>query len=441
MIFPVLTLAILTPTLAFRDEWTVTALDAAFPFDGARYEGGAIHDPSIVLFGDTYVMVNTSGRELAPLSTSQDLKTWKEHGPILDPQPEWLQKAIPQHRSVWAPTPIKVGSELRIYYCASARFGSNTSYIGFAVNKTFDPTKPLEGWEDRGMLVQSKADESDFNAIDPEVLIGPDGRHWMTYGSYWSGIFQVELDADSGALKHPGQAHRHVASNSERGNPLEAPVMMYHDGYYYLVVTYGLAAQGIRSTYRMVCGRSKSPEGPFLGFDEKPMTEGGNASLLKSSQPMFGPGGGNFFQDAAGDWWMAYHYYDGRRFWHGELWGAPTLQIRRVVWLDGWPLPGLPAGVSLERANDLSGKWRFQTDFGHVLDLTIQSNGKTTLGDRTGDWKRDGNHLILSWPANDAPGGAWVDTLVIDSSNRYAVGRNQNGIVIRAIQLEDEASR
>lgn len=441
MILSVLTLAILTPQIAARDEWQTTALDAAFPYDGARYEGGAIHDPSIVLFGDTYVMVNTSGRELAPLSTSKDLKVWKEHGPILDPQPQWLLTAIPQHRSVWAPTPIRVGDELRIYYCASARFGSNTSYIAYAVNKKFNPARPLEGWEDRGLLVQSKAEESDFNAIDPEVLIGPDGRHWMTYGSYWGGIFQVELDPTTGALKHPGQAHRHVASNAERGNPLEAPVMMYHKGYYYLVVTYGLAAQGIRSTYRMVCGRSKSPQGPFLGFDDKPMTEGGHASLLKSSEPMYGPGGGNFFQDADCAWWMAYHYYDGRRFWHGDLWGAPTLQIRRVVWQDGWPLPGLPAGVNLEAADSILGTWQFQTDFGHVLDLTLKPDGTSVLGERKGTWSREGDLLKLSWPADDAPDGAWVDSLVIDPSNRYAVGRNQNGIIIRAIQREHEPAR
>lgn len=219
--------------------------------------------------------------------------------------------------------------------------------------------------------------------------------------------------------------------------------MFFHDGWYYLGVTYGLAAQGVRSTYRMVVGRSKAPEGPYLGFDGKPMAEGGHTALLKSSTPMFGPGGGNYFTDSKGELWMAYHYYDGRRHWVRDLWGAPTLQVRKVVWgSDGWPLPGLPAGVSLKKGDGMvEGEWDIQVDFGRVDRMELKKGGALLQNKREGSWEASGSNLELKWPSPDAEGGAWVDTLVLDETRQFAVGRNQGGVVIRAIKRNVQATR
>ena len=173
---------------------------------------------------------------------------------------------------------------------------------------------------------------------------------------------------------HPSKPPIHVASNTaEKGNPLEAAAQCDHEGYYYLFVTYGLAAQGIRSTYRMVVGRSKNPEGPYLGYDGTPIVDGGHPDVLKSSPPMIGPGGGNIFRDAHGEWCMAIHYYDATRYWRA-VWGRPTLQVRPIVWgADGWPLPGLPKGIQFSGAKPVTlvGSWTCQTDFAdpHILSL------------------------------------------------------------------------
>lgn len=444
MLLPLVTMALVTPELLKSPDqsgWMKDALGSAFPFDGARYPGGGVHDPSIVRFGNTYVMVKTSGNEFCPVSTSSDLKEWVENGPILKKRPDWLSTAIPRHSSIWAPAPVKVGKDLRVYYCASARFGQNTSYIGYAECKDFDPLKPTSGWVDKGKLVESDSGSSNFNAIDPDVLTGPDGRQWMVYGSYWSGIYQVEIDPANGGIKNPGEAHRHVASNNESGNPLEAPVMFFKNGYYYLGVTYGLAAQGIRSTYRMMVGRSKEPTGPFLGFDGKPMTEGGHTILLKGSSPMFAPGGGNYFVGDDGELWMAYHFYDGREYWTDDKWGAPTLQIRKVMWgNDGWPLPGLPAGLELiDSGGDLTGFWKVQVDFGRVRDLEVKKDGSLRLDRQVGSWKVEGKTLSFTWPDENAPSGTWTDTLTLDPTRQYAVGRNQSGVVIRAIKANVQA--
>lgn len=415
-----------------------------FPFDDTRFEGADFHDPSIVEFKGDCLLFCTSRNEFCPVWSSHDLMHWRTEGPILPDQPEWLKEAIP-HRSIWAPAPLIVGDKLRVYYCASERFGVNTSYIGMAENDHFDPAHPTAGWVDKGKIIESHADKDKFNAIDPDALVGPDGRHWMVYGSYWDGIFLVELDPATGLLKDPAKPPLHVASNTgERGNPLEDPCLRYHDGYYYLYVTYGLAAQGVRSTYRMMVGRSKDPEGPYLGFDGKPMTEGGHAEILKSSPPMFAPGGGNVFQDAKGNWFLAYHYYDGTRHWVRDLWGKPTLQMRPIVWgPDGWPLPDLPQGVELEgRPRDsVAGKWLHQADFSDVAELDLEPGGVARLPGQTGRWELSGDRLQLHWPKADAPGEAWVDTLTLDETRQYYVGRNQSGAIIRGIRVDAKARK
>ncbi len=422
-----------------QSEWVVPIAQGgnAFPYDDVKYLGSDVHDPSIVQFGDQKIMFATSRGDFVPLWTSKDGLKWIFGGPVLPEFPEWLKRAIPQQKSVWAPAPIRLGNKLRVYYCASLKFGSNTSFIGLVENLNFDPKQPTKGWLDRGMLVESDEGKSDFNAIDPDVMMGPDGRQWMVYGSYWGGIYQRELDPSTGLLKDPSAAHVHVASNAdERGNPLEAPTQCYHDGKYYLFVTYGLAAQGIRSTYRMMVGRSDQPAGPYLGQDGRSMAEGGHTDLLKSSPPMFGPGGGNVFQDKHGEWWLAYHFYDATRHWRPDMWGRPTLQMRKIVWQDGWPLPGLPFGIELLKPKfpSIVGVWRHQADFSDTAEMTIAADGSMTVGQQHGTWKREGDQLHLFWPSN-VQSQAATDSLKLDETEQFYVGRNQAGRVIRGIKV------
>jgi arabinan endo-1,5-alpha-L-arabinosidase len=404
---------------------------AVFPLDDVHPPEMDVHDPSVALVGKTYCLFATSRGDFCPIWTSPDRVHWKFGGPILSQAPEWLREAVPNSGSVWAPAPLVVGDKLRVYYCASQKFGSNTSFIGMAECDSFDPEHPAAGWVDHGKLIESDAGKDNFNAIDPDVCIGPDGRHWMVYGSYWSGIYEVELDPVSGLLKS-GAALVHVASNTqEKGNPLEAPFLRYHNGLYYLFVTYGLAAQGVRSTYRTVVGRSSNPEGPFVGFDGTPMTEGGHADLLKSSPPMFGPGGGNMFEDENGDWWLAYHYYDSTRHWVRDMWGKPTLQIRRVVWgEDGWPLAGLPDSVRIElgRHHSFDGTWLLQEDFGDPVELTIARDGSFRSGNRAGTWTRSGDGMLMKWATD-------TFQVEVDGSQQFWVGRNSRGAVVRGIKI------
>ena len=92
-----------------------------------------------------------------------------------------------------------------------------------------------------------------WNAIDPNVIVGDNGRVWMTYGSFWDGIQLVELSADDmqtplsepvtiarrKAVGVPQLAEFHAEKGVDAGdNAIEAPFIYRRDGYYYLFVSH-----------------------------------------------------------------------------------------------------------------------------------------------------------------------------------------------------------
>lgn len=406
--------------------------DSVFPGDSTVYPGGeGSHDPTVIEFGGRFFCFCTSGNSFGVMRSSDDMTHWKVEGPILPETPTWLTERY-RHRSLWAPDILVLGKKLRMYYCAS-NWGTNQSVIGLAENDNFNPKKPLEGWHDIGLVMESVPNQDPFNAIDPETIIDESGRHWMFFGSYFGGIYMVELDPTTGKLKNT--SYQLVAKNTgERGNPLEGAAVCRRNGYYYLFVSYGLAGQGVRSTYRIMVGRSKEVTGPFLGLTGTPMTEGGHTEVLKSSPPMFSPGHCDVTQDSNGRWLMPYHFYDGRFHWHGDVWGRPALQIRELLMSDdGWPLPGLPIGYSTPKQKHLSaeGTWTHQADFGDTAKITLKKDGTIQGG---GKWEQHGNDLILHWPRKDDPTQEWTDKLMLAYNGNYYVGRNQAGLIVRGFR-------
>lgn len=418
---------------------------SVFPGDGwVPGHGRHVHDPTVLWIGGRYWCFSTSGNGFGVLRSSEDLGDWVVHGPVVAERPAWLTERIPQHRSIWAPDVLRLpDGRLRLYYCASARFGANDSVIGAMECQRFDAEKPAEVWRDLGKVIESRPGREHFNAIDPETIIDAEGRHWMFFGSFFSGVYVVELDPETGLLKRPQEPELIlVARNSrEPGNPVEAPAVMYREGWYYLFLSYGAAAQGVRSTYRIVVGRSRSVTGPYVDLEGRPMTEGGHTVVLKSSPPMFGPGHCDVFQDAGGRWLLAYHYYDGRRYWVDEKWGLPTLQIRLLIWSeDGWPLAGpvVPEQWAGEEGGEgeVTGRWLHQVDFTDPAELELTVDGRAKWRDREGRWQREGRELMIRWPNAEAPGGEWVDRLYLWPGGKGYVGRNQRGLVIRGARLE-----
>lgn len=407
---------------------------SAFPGDSAVSVGSEhVHDPSVVNIRGTWFVFSTSGDGFGVVRSSKDAKTWRVHGPLGMTTPKWLAGRY-RHRSIWAPDVLVLGEKVRVYYCASD-FGTNRSVIGLAECPKFDPARPTEGWEDRGLVFESKPGDAP-NAIDPETFVDADGRHRMMFGSYFGGIYAVELDPATGLLRHPERPEPLlVAQNTgERGNPLEGVAVCRREGYTYLFVSYGLAAQGVRSTYRIMVGRSKSPTGPFLDAAGKSMAEGGHVELLKGSPPMFSPGHSDVLQAPDGRWLMPYHFYDARSYWSDGKWGLPRLQIRELLWsADGWPLPGLPVEYPHPKgeAKTLTpGLWTLQRDFGEPRTLCLGADGTVREEKRRGTWKLDAGtiHLRLS---DDSP----ILSLQTSYGGTYAVGRDAAGHIVRAARV------
>ncbi len=420
-----------------------TQMVETFPGDGAVCIGGEhAHDPTIVRFGSTYVCFSTSGSGFGLVRKSADLKKWTDCGPILPDMPGWIRDKYPNARSVWAPDILVVGKQVRCYYCVSKQFGSNASVIGLAVNDKFDPSKPTEGWIDKGLLIESVAGTDSFNAIDPETIIDDVGRHWMFYGSYWAGIYLVELDPVSGKVRPGAQPKLAAINNTERGNPLEGAAVIKRGGYYYLFVSYGLAGQGVRSTYRIMVGRSKTADGPYVDATGKPMAEGGHVDVLKTSPPMFSPGHCDVFKDADGRYLMPYHFYDGRRHWVQDKWGLPQLQVRELLWSeDGWPLPGLAVQFDNPVKGKFDtpvGKWIHQADFAQPMAIEILASGKVKADGSNGTWTLKNSKIVFNWTRDDFPDRIWVDSVQLAYDGKYYVGRNDSGMIIRGVRVQEK---
>jgi arabinan endo-1,5-alpha-L-arabinosidase len=307
------------------------------PASGLALSGSItpVHDPAIIKWGDAYHLFSTSHVGEAPglihWRTSPDLHAWTLRGAVFAELPAWAAAQVPGTRGVWAPDVIRADGEHRLYYSIST-FGENTSAIGLATTPTLDPDDPSFGWTDRG-LVFASGDDDDFNAIDPNVLIDDDGAHWMTFGSFWTGIKMIALDPGSGLRSG---RDRDVRSLARRPSPgaVEAPFLIKRAGFYYLFASFDFCCRGADSTYHTVVGRAAAPTGPYLDREGRLMMEGGGSVVLHADMDrtgrFVGPGHAAILREEGADY-IVHHAYAVSN-------GAPTLRIQRLEWTDdGWP--------------------------------------------------------------------------------------------------------
>jgi arabinan endo-1,5-alpha-L-arabinosidase len=153
------------------------------------------------------------------------------------------------------------------------------------------------------------------------------------FGSFWSGIKLIELDAATGKPA----ASPTVYSLASKASPdaEEGAGITYHDGYYYLFVSVGFCCRGISSTYHIQVGRSVTITGPYVDAAGTAMLSAGGMDVQGTDGGMVGPGG-EFVFGNGGASYLVYHYYDA--FDNGDAW----VQIRPLLWVGGWPVTGAP---------------------------------------------------------------------------------------------------
>jgi arabinan endo-1,5-alpha-L-arabinosidase len=297
-----------------------------------------VHDPAIIRAGDTYYLFSTTlapqgdpGKPQIPIRTSRDLIHWKLSGHVLPRVPGWAMSAVPGIHDLWAPD-ITYYNGLHWLYYACSTGGSNRSAIGLATTSALGKAP----WTDRGLVLQSR-ETDDFNAIDPAHLIDRDGRRWLAFGSFWSGIKLVALDRESGRPLTPLVLHSLAERLVPQGapDPIEAPFLFERGGWYYLVASYDWCCKGVNSTYYTVIGRSRAVLGPYVGRDGKSMRQGFGTVLLRADfrdrDRFRGPGHCAVLRDGGRDY-IVYHAYDAAKN------GMPTLRIAPLQWSsEGWP--------------------------------------------------------------------------------------------------------
>lgn len=289
--------------------------------------GVFLHDPSsIVKHQDAYYLFST-GRGVR-VKRSQDLLHWEDQPSVFDrgAAPDWTGQAVEGFRgSCWAPDIIKVKDRYLLYYSVS-RFGKQTSAIGLASNTTLDRDSPDYAWHDAGPVIQSQPGEP-YNAIDPSLLLTTEGRLWMAFGSYWKGIYLVELSPETGLRLDAETPPTRLAW----AEMIEAATLIERDGWYYLFVNHGLCCRGVDSTYEIRVGRSRNVSGPFVDSQGRPLTEGGGDLVLGTDARRVGPGHVAPLAEAPTDR-FGFHFYDGAQR------GWSKLGMAQWQWSqDGWP--------------------------------------------------------------------------------------------------------
>jgi arabinan endo-1,5-alpha-L-arabinosidase len=226
-----------------------------------------------------------------------------------------------------APDVVHLGDRYFLYIAANS--GPTKAAINLLRNRTLDPSSPDYKWEEGGVVASSDGVE-DCNAIDPGVFLDPvTKRLWLTYGSYFGYIRLVELDPKTGHRLHPGDKPRDIAINGEASD------MIYHEGWYYLFLTHGSCCRGAESGYNIRVGRSQKITGPFIDNMGIDMIQGGGKLFASSSGRVIGPGHFGLLEVGDGVQKFSLHYEADL-----DRGGASVLDIRPLLWRDGWPVAG-----------------------------------------------------------------------------------------------------
>lgn len=269
-----------------------------------------IHDPSTVIQCDgKYYTFGTGGGGLV----SDDGWTWR--------------RGASRPGGGVAPDFIHLGDRYYLYYATSSR--QPKADVHMIWNKTLDPNSPEFKWEEGGIVASSDGVE-DCNAIDPAVLLDPtNGKLWLTYGSYFGYIRLVQLDPTTGKRVDPNDQPRDLAINCEASD------LIYHDGWYYLLATHGSCCRGADSGYNIRVGRARSVFGPYLDNMGVDMLQGGGKLFLGSGGRVIGPGHFGLLDLGDGVQKFSCHFEADL-----DRGGASVLDIRPLLWNDGWPVAG-----------------------------------------------------------------------------------------------------
>jgi arabinan endo-1,5-alpha-L-arabinosidase len=279
-----------------------------------------IHDPTVVKTpGGTYLAAFTADN--VGLKTSTDRTAWRDAGSAFPGGAPWTTPYTGGARNLWAPDLSYHNGQYYLYYSASS-FGSSKSAIFLATS-----TSGASGsWTNQGLVVESTAN-SGYNAIDPNLIVDAQGKWWLSFGSFWSGLKIVELNSGTGKPINSNLIS--IAARPSNGGAVEAPYIVRRGNYYYLWASFDSCCKGAASTYRIMVGRSTSVTGPYVDRTGRSMMDGGGTQMMSSHGSIHGPGHNAVFTDNDADV-LVYHYYNNA--------GTAQLGINLIRYENDWPV-------------------------------------------------------------------------------------------------------
>ncbi len=291
------------------------------------------HDPTMIKVGNLFYRFWTG--DSIPSATSTNLTQWQGAPSVYGGSysawvADWLDGVANETFNFpWAPDVSSFGGSVHIYSSFSAKFGDNISCI------THLSTSDIAGgdWTDHGPVICTEGTEN-YNAIDADVGLDQDGTPWLAFGSFWSGIKAIKLNSDG------SRADNEMASLAW-ANEIEAPVLFYRCGHYYLFVTWGLCCPGEgrtidQLTYRVAVGRSENILGPYSDKNGVAMMDGGGTLVVEGDGVNWAAAG---HSDVIIDAGKIYHLYHAYR----QSNGGAQLRIAELPFdEDGWPVPHAP---------------------------------------------------------------------------------------------------
>lgn len=432
-----------------------------------------VHDPSVVLAEDGYYYMYQTDASYGNAHVSgghfhgrrsKDLVNWEYLGGTMSSLPNWVIPKLNEIRKsmglnevqpntndfgYWAPCVRKVRNGLyRMYYsivCPGLLNGDGTwserAFIGLMENSDLANNN---GWEDKGYVITNASDKRlnfnvnandwancyyKWNAIDPSYIIGKEGKHYLVYGSWHSGIAALEVDANTGkplnALPNPWGTNEDISpygqllvtrQTGNRWQASEGPEIIYNPttGYYYLFMAY----DALDIPYNTRVCRSQNIYGPYMGIDGTDLTNFGGDMLPVVTHPYkFSKSNGwvgishcAVFEDGNGNWYFASQGrlpkdIPGINASNAVMMG----QVRSIQWTaDKWPVVmperyGAVPSVAITES-ELAGNWEhidLSYSYGKQktsVTMTLTADHKVTAGAWKGaTWSYDANNRRITF--------------------------------------------
>ncbi len=242
-------------------------------------------DPGVILANGTYYCYFTSGNSTGamPIKWSSDLLSWTDNGARVFPTgqfPTWVNGG-----SYWAPEVYYINGKYVCYYATKAA----DEWFKIGVATASNPTGPFT---DKGIPLASNPG---YSLIDPtffrDSINNKNYILWKTNKNALSPPQQTEIvlqEVSQDGLLLVGSAINILINDlAWEGLVIEAPSMMYRNGYYYLFYSgnnYGTDKYGVGVARCATIGGTYTKKGaPILVSDARFDGPGGQSIVTNST--------------------------------------------------------------------------------------------------------------------------------------------------------------